>query len=82
VQFTHALNKYASIVIFAWLNLCKLLIRPLALPDLGGHGLKRRVVRLMVEEASCQSYEKISPGERVCSEVISPGGSPVPAIEL
>ena len=82
MQFTHALNKYATIVNFYFVNLCKLLIRPLALPYLGGHGLKRRVVRLMVEEASCQSYEKISPGERVCWEVISPGGSPVPATEL
>jgi hypothetical protein len=36
----------------------------------------------MVEEAGCQACEKLSPGERVCWEVISPGGSPVPAMEL
>jgi hypothetical protein len=70
-------------------NLCKLLSRPLALPDFGGGlwieeaglsgpWLKKQVV----EEAGCQACEKLSPGERVCWEVISPGGSPVPATEL
>jgi hypothetical protein len=82
VKFTNTLNKYTSIVIYAWVNLCKLLIRPLALPNLGGRGLKRWVVRLMVEEAGCQAYEKISLGERVCWEVISSGVSLVPATEL
>jgi hypothetical protein len=32
--------------------------------------LKKWVVRLMVEEAGCQAYEKLSLGERVCWEVV------------
>jgi hypothetical protein len=32
--------------------------------------LKKWVVRLVVEEAGCQAYEKLSPGERVYSEVV------------
>jgi hypothetical protein len=78
----HALNNYAARVISTWVNLCKLLSRPLALPDLGGRRLNIWVVRLVVEETGCQACEKLSPGERFCWEVISPGGSPVPATEL
>ena len=82
MQFTHTLNKYATRVISAFVNLCKLLSRPLALPDFGGCGLQRRVLKPVVEEVGCQACEQLSPGERVCWEVISPGGSPVPATEL
>jgi hypothetical protein len=32
--------------------------------------LKKRVVRPMVEEAGCQACEQLSPGERVCWEVV------------
>jgi hypothetical protein len=32
--------------------------------------LKKRVVRPVVEEAGCQACEQLSPGERVCWEVV------------
>jgi hypothetical protein len=32
--------------------------------------LKKQVVRPMVEEAGCQACEQLSPGERVCWEVV------------
>ena len=51
-------------------------------PIFGGCGLKRQVVRPVVEEAGCRDCEKLSLGERVCWEVISPGGSPIPATKL
>jgi hypothetical protein len=36
----------------------------------------------VVEEAGFQDCEKLSSGERVAREVISPGGGPIAATEL
>jgi hypothetical protein len=81
MHFTHALNKHEPIAISAIVNLCNLLICSLSLPNCCC-GLKRRVLRPVVEEAGFHDCEQLSSGERVVGEVSSPRGSPISATNL